>query len=77
MKQAQMFTDGQDLPLFSGTPQSVSAQVRGASTVKAKQSSFFKCSICSDTGRIKQGRKRLYCWCEAGDAARWNERTAQ
>ena len=77
MVQAQMFTNGEDLPLFSGTPQSVIAQVKGASTVKVKQTSFFKCSICSDAGRIKQGRKRLFCWCESGDAARWNERISK
>jgi hypothetical protein len=59
--QAQMFTDGADLPLFSATPQRV-ALPRPDAAPSPMQASYAHCRACLDTGRIGQRR----CWCPAG-----------
>lgn len=66
MKQSSMFADGQDSPLFSGTPAQafVEAFIPAPS---APQSKLYACPICYDTGKVKlQGR--LYpCTCSPVD----------
>lgn len=61
MKQVSMFTDGSDLPLFSGTPIKVEI-APFVPQVVIKQLGFFTCAVCRDTGIV--GDK--LCWCEAG-----------
>lgn len=69
-KQLPMFTDGDDLPLFSGTAQRTTAEVFTPREV-ARQQSMAACSICLDTGRV-EGH---YCTCAAGTRAREDDRT--
>ena len=70
MKQQTMFTNGEDLPLFSGTPQSVTVRTEPTPGANSDQTSFAECRICFGTGRIHH----RYCWCEAGIALRLQHR---
>ena len=61
MKQAEMFPDGADLPLFSGTAQHAQVEVFQPDE-EPQQTTFATCRVCMDTGEV-DGR---FCWCEAG-----------
>ena len=66
MNQSSMNFDNKDLPLFSGTPQtlrhSIAQPMRSPS-----QKSLFNCRFCYDTGRIiVNNQKRYYCTCPRG-----------
>jgi hypothetical protein len=63
-------TDVECLPLFSGTPQQVTLGNKGGRVDASAQRSFAQCRFCRDTGRVKNGDRRLYCTCEAGERAR-------
>jgi hypothetical protein len=61
-KQRSMFTDGQDLPLFSQTP--VKAKARLFKRVdKPIQTSLFdvQCGLCYDTGLVGADKKVCIC----------------
>lgn len=60
-----------DLPLFSGTPVSVTPLEIDRAGLAVGQLGFFKCGACRDTGRVED----KYCLCEAGTRARVQERT--
>ncbi len=51
MQQTQMFTQGEDTPLFSQTAQRGKIEVFKPRPV-AKQATFAKCRICLDTGKV-------------------------
>ena len=71
MKQQTLPGTGiESLPLFSGTAPRVDAPLPARPQATARQTTLAKCRVCLDTGRVKQGKKRLYCWCEAGQRAR-------
>lgn len=67
--QLDMFSDGQDTPLFSGTPQRASVKPFEQHAT-ARQSSMAECPVCLDTGRVS-GK---YCTCSAGQRARDDDR---
>ena len=75
MKQNQlhMFPQGDDLPLFSGTPQTVPGQTFTPAVIEP-QISFAQCPACRDTGITtawKNGRKTtVYCLCVKGQQAK-------
>jgi hypothetical protein len=61
MKQLQMFTEGQDTPLFSQTPQR-SKVIAFKPQIKQRQISLLlnvHCPACLDTGNL--GGKRCIC----------------
>ena len=60
------FDDIEALPLFSGTPVSVQGQEPAEPISCYRQTGFFSCSICRDTGKV--GKR--YCWCQAGQVAK-------
>lgn len=64
-QQLNMFPDGADLPLFSGTPQRADTSTYTPQPV-IHQSSFATCRVCLDTGRVGE----TFCTCEQGVAAR-------
>jgi len=64
-KQTEMFPDGADLPLFSGTPQRAQAEAFQP-TEEPQQATFAKCRVCMDSGWV-DGK---FCWCEAGQRLR-------
>jgi len=71
MKQTTMFANGEDLPLFSGTPQTVTLPPPPPETQRrSRQITFAKCPICLDTGLTSVS----YCWCEAGESLRLEHR---
>ena len=51
MKQTNMFDNGADLPLFSGTPQRAQDSTFTAQE-QPKQLSMTSCPICKDTGTV-------------------------
>lgn len=63
MKQATMFST-EDLPLFSGTAQTVTIKSRKPAP-SARQTTFAACRVCLDTGKV--GKK--FCSCQAGQKA--------
>jgi hypothetical protein len=63
LTQTTMFSQGEDLPLFSGTPQRVEAN-DFTPTAEPQQAGMFECGACRDTGMV--GDK--LCTCEAGQA---------
>jgi hypothetical protein len=62
-KQISMFTEGQDLPLISQTPQRVKEQVFKP-TPKPAQPGLFnaQCGLCLDTGKV--GKDQIKCICQ-------------
>lgn len=68
-RQAHMFPQGQDLPLFSQSPQRAKAQAYQPRAYHA-QGSLAQCRICFDTGKV-EGK---YCTCAAGTRARIADR---
>lgn len=66
MKQLSMFTDGSDLPLFSGTAQRAQEQVFKPQDAVV-QETWAKCRLCKDTGRLGEF---AFCSCETGQALR-------
>jgi hypothetical protein len=72
-KQGLMDFGNGELPLFSGTPQSVALEGAQGGSAQGAQLSFFACRFCKDGGRIS-GR---YCMCEAGTRARLEDRAQQ
>jgi hypothetical protein len=66
MNQKMMFENGEDLPIFSGTPQ-VAHDYPPEVHPLEKQDSMFTCKVCSDSGLVKNGDRCMYCTCTAGD----------
>ena len=66
MNQEVMFENGEDLPIFSGTPQTVHVYPPDDRPVE-KQDSMFTCKVCSDSGLVKHGNRYMYCTCVAGE----------
>jgi len=66
MNQEIMFENGEDLPIFSGTPQTVLDCPLQDRPIE-KQESMFNCKVCSDSGLVKNGDRCMYCTCVAGD----------
>ena len=64
-QQLSMFTNGEDLPLFSGTAPRGSIEPFAPKT-EHRQESLAKCRVCLDTGTTSDGP----CTCEAGQKAR-------
>lgn len=64
--QVSMFSQGEDLPLFSGTPVGAPAPSRVPEQAVPSQPSFATCKVCLDTGlvQVSPGVTRR-CWCEA------------
>jgi DNA repair protein RadC len=64
-----MFPNGEDLPIFSGTPIHVSDPTQAQDNAGTKQAKLAECPICFDTGvvRIKGHDRR--CWCQIGEQA--------
>lgn len=60
----------EDTPLFSGTAQRTSASKPNPTRPAPPPLPSVKCRACMDTGEIKIGTARHYCWCEAGVYAR-------
>ena len=61
--QLSMFTNGEDLPLISGTAPRGSIKPFAPKT-EHRQESLAACRTCLDTGTV-EGRP---CWCKAGQA---------
>lgn len=70
-QQSSMFMQGEDLPLFSGTAQSVRLEVFKP-LAQARQLHMGECPLCEDTGtmHLYPGSGAKFCYCEAGDKAR-------
>lgn len=77
-KQVPMFPTGDDLPLFSNTPQQAHESTFKPET-DHRQETMFQCSICRDTGyyvlSFSTGTADLgsYCICETGRQLRAEE----
>lgn len=73
--QGRMDFGSADLPLFSGTPVSVSVTGELRSNNGARQVTFAACRVCLDTGEVEVRRgKVVWCTCAVGIAARRRER---
>ena len=70
-KQREFDFNGQDLPLFSGTPVQVSPEQGPVATASPRQLSFVACRVCLGAGvvEVRKG-KRVFCSCPAGQRAR-------
>jgi hypothetical protein len=60
------FGDG-DLPLFSGTPVTVTPKPASPERQVLNQFGFFKCHVCRDTGVVWVNGQRRRCTCKWGD----------
>ncbi|NIV38014.1 MAG: hypothetical protein GWN58_53950 [Anaerolineae bacterium] len=65
-QQLSMFTDGEDLPLFSETAPKGSIEPFAPKT-EHRQESLATCRACLDTGVLGE---YAFCWCEAGQKAK-------
>jgi hypothetical protein len=76
MDQAMLPGMENTLPLLSGTPMQVTRKgLQPAAELPAQgQQSFASCSLCRDTGRLRDADRLHYCWCAAGVAAREENR---
>ncbi len=71
-QQRNMFQQGEDLPLFSGTPVRVKLQTSEPREVES-QARLSVCPTCQDTGKIITQRKTIktmFCMCAAGQTAK-------
>lgn len=67
--QPLMFTHGEDMPLFSGTPQVVTV-AQAPRVSQAQQAPLpFGCRVCRDTGSVLVGKTLRRCTCAAGRKA--------
>jgi hypothetical protein len=73
-RQISMFTQGDDLPLFSGTAQRARPEVFKPQP-RARQLRTFDCPLCCNTGYLKNRDKYVACTCDAGDQFRKDEIT--
>ena len=65
--QISMFTQGEDLPLFTGTaPNGQVIPYQKEAQLKTEPLPF-QCRFCRDTGRLGD---HAFCWCEVGVQAR-------
>jgi|GEM_PF-187840 len=64
-QQTNMFPEGEDLPLFSGTPIKGSNEPFKPREAQS-QARFSICPTCHDIGRIEANGKMMFCLCEAG-----------
>jgi len=67
--QMQMFTQGEDLPLFSDTTQAARAERFDPQAVGGTQTTMAACRFCLDTGTIratKGDQKLSFCNCPVG-----------
>lgn len=64
-KQVEMFQEGDDLPLFSGTPIRPKPETSPARTY-VRRLSLFTCGFCHDTGVIVVNHKPHPCPCQKG-----------
>ncbi len=62
LAQGSMFDQGEDLPLFSGTPITVNVKPF-EDEPQDKQDKFAECPICFDTHTVKISGKIRACWC--------------
>ena len=63
MKQLIMFTNGEDLPLFSGTAAKAEISPFEMREEPKQESLSADCRFCQDTGVLGE---YAFCWCEAG-----------
>ncbi len=78
-QQMNMFPQGDDLPLFSGTPIKVRIQTSEPREAES-QARLSICPLCQDTGKVIIQRKRsepVFCTCEAGQSAKAKARLEQ
>jgi hypothetical protein len=73
MDQKEMFENGEDLPLFSGSPQKA-LESRFVEQIENDQDLIFDCHLCYDTGSISNGDLTTYCGCAKGEWLRKLER---
>ena len=66
MNQEIMFENGEDLPIFSGTPQVVHDAPSVDRPVE-QQDVMFACRLCLDSGLVKRNGYNTYCVCTAGE----------
>ena len=73
-QQMNMFPQGEDLPLFSGTPITVRVQTCEPREVESQaRLTSCVCPICQDTGKVitrRKADKPTFCLCVAGQAAK-------
>jgi DNA repair protein RadC len=71
-QQMNMFPQGEDLPLFSGTP--IKVRIHTSEPREGEsQARLSICPLCQDTGKVITKRKRtepVFCTCEAGQTAK-------
>lgn len=72
-QQPTMFESGEDLPLFSGTVQTVTIESAPTHNRPAEQTSFAQCPLCLDTGKVGD----QCCWCDAGVALKTDRKDRQ
>lgn len=71
-QQANMFSQGEDLPLFSGTPIRVKFHTCEPREVES-QARLSVCPVCQDTGKVITQRKSdrpTFCLCAVGQTAK-------
>ncbi len=71
-RQINMFQQGEDLPLFSGTP--IKVRIHSSEPREGEsQARLSICPLCQDTGKVVTQRKRsepVFCTCAAGQTAK-------
>lgn len=71
-KQLSFFGQGEDLPLFSGTAPVVRVGPPAPEPAGTQEPLPVRCRTCRDTGKVGAS----FCWCEAGEAARFAKEAA-
>jgi DNA repair protein RadC len=66
---ANLFQNGDDLPLFSGTPVRVTEPDPAKPSNDAAQQKMVECPICFDTGIVQVKGHLRRCWCRIGEQA--------
>lgn len=68
-KQAAMFPNGDDLPLFSGAAPRVRQPAPCTASAAAQPRLFGTCPVCLGTGLVvvKHGKPARPCWCRSTD----------
>lgn len=64
--QGYMFTEGEDLPLFSGTCPHAPVLDGRLCPIAPPVPLPFACGLCRDTGLVKVDGRIRFCTCEAG-----------